>query len=69
MFGWSEMKSFVSLFFSDRHQGLSLWVPFQNAASNVTSLYKGMCFFSVKVASQLMNKTVSISFFFHVNFS
>lgn len=51
-------------FFSDRHQGLSLWVPFQNAASNVTSLYKGMCSFSVKVASQLMNKTVSISFFF-----
>lgn len=25
----------------DRHHGLSLWIPFQNAATSVTNLYKG----------------------------
>ena len=25
----------------DRTNGLSLWIPFQNAASSVTTLYKG----------------------------
>lgn len=35
--------------FTDRvcqQQGLSLWVPFQNAATTVTNLYKGKQFYS-----------------------
>ena len=31
----------TSIYFSDQTHGLSLWIPFQNAASSVTTLYKG----------------------------
>lgn len=38
----------VFLMFADRvchQQGISLWVPFQNAATAVTNLYKGIFVF------------------------
>lgn len=36
-------SSFRLCSFTDRTQGVSLWVPFQTAAGTVTSLYKGAC--------------------------
>lgn len=36
-------SSFRVCSFTDRTQGVSLWLPFQTAAGTVTSLYKGAC--------------------------
>lgn len=36
-------SSFRLCSFTDRTQGVSLWLPFQTAAGTVTSLYKGAC--------------------------
>ena len=46
-----------------QQQGLSLWVPFQNAATAVTNLYKGkrllsgvvVCFVDLRVSKVLHN--------------
>lgn len=36
-----QPTQYLTIFFSERQQGLSFWLPFQTAAGTVTTLYKG----------------------------